>query len=97
MFFFLFNLYFVSKPLSEESSTITTTQTTNTVGAGLYKETQSQSHSGSGHCRTESVGSKGTKLNTISYIHRRSSDSDLSITPKGLCPFAQKFFLLKFI
>ncbi|XP_044741540.1 C2 domain-containing protein 5 isoform X2 [Chrysoperla carnea] len=71
------------KPLSEESSTITTTQTTNTAGAGLYKETQSQTHSGSGHCRTESVGSKGTKLNTISYIHRRSSDSDLSITPKG--------------
>lgn len=41
-----------------------------------------------GHCRTESVGGKATKLNTISHIHRRSSDSDLSITPKGLSPIA---------
>lgn len=40
-----------------------------------------------GHHRTESVGAKMSqspaKLNSIPCIHRRSSDSDLSITPKG--------------
>lgn len=40
-----------------------------------------------GHQRTESVGTKMSqspaKLNSIPCIHRRSSDSDLSITPKG--------------
>lgn len=40
-----------------------------------------------GHQRTESVGAKMShspaKINTIPCIHRRSSDSDLSITPKG--------------
>lgn len=40
-----------------------------------------------GHQRTESVGTRMSyspaKLNSIPCIHRRSSDSDLSITPKG--------------
>ncbi|RZC41814.1 C2 domain-containing protein 5, partial [Asbolus verrucosus] len=40
-----------------------------------------------GHHRAESVGTKmiqsPAKLNTVPCIYRRSSDSDLSITPKG--------------
>lgn len=41
-----------------------------------------------GHQRTESTGGKisqsPARLNAIPCIHRRSSDSDLSITPKGV-------------
>lgn len=41
-----------------------------------------------GHQRTESTGGKMSqspaRLNAIPCIHRRSSDSDLSITPKGV-------------
>ncbi|KAF5288351.1 hypothetical protein FQA39_LY15441 [Lamprigera yunnana] len=40
-----------------------------------------------GHQRTESVGAKMSqspaRFQSIPYVHRRSSDSDLSITPKG--------------
>lgn len=45
------------------------------------------SRSEHGHQRTESMGAKisqsPAKLHGIASIHRRSSDSDLSITPKG--------------
>nr|XP_022914796.1 C2 domain-containing protein 5 isoform X1 [Onthophagus taurus]XP_022914797.1 C2 domain-containing protein 5 isoform X1 [Onthophagus taurus] len=57
------------------------------VGSPQQSETTNNRYE-QGHQRTESMGAKisqsPAKLNAISCIHRRSSDSDLSITPKGL-------------
>lgn len=47
------------------------------------------------HHRTDSTGGKIVhspgRLNTVPCIHRRSSDSDLSITPKGRSIYNTKF------
>lgn len=56
---------------------------TRTIGSPL-PDSGRQEH---GHQRTESMGAKMSqspaKLHGVGNIHRRSSDSDLSITPKG--------------
>lgn len=54
-----------------------------------YQENQAILNSSRrGHHRTDSSGGKiihsPGRLNAVPCIHRRSSDSDLSITPKGM-------------